>query len=126
MSELSNLLKNTDFENISLEELVHLEDSLQRFENTTEKSVLEKLKQKIADKYNSFRSHTDVRFTVHKIRTGYDEEGWGNGEGDISREDLQKLNLNPVKSYSNFIFIKLNDKIYNHLLENKIYIRRLK
>lgn len=40
--------------------------------------------------------------------------------------DLQKLNLNPVKSYSNFIFIKLNDKIYNHLLENKIYIRRLK
>ena len=41
-------------------------------------------------------------------------------------EDLQKLNLNPVKSYSNFIFIKLNDKIYNHLLKNKIYIRRLK
>ena len=41
-------------------------------------------------------------------------------------DDLQKLNLNPVKSYSNFIFIKLNDKIYNHLLENKIYIRRLK
>lgn len=41
-------------------------------------------------------------------------------------DDLQKLKLNPVKSYSNFIFIKLNDKIYNHLLENKIYIRRLK
>lgn len=41
-------------------------------------------------------------------------------------DDLQKLGLNPVKSYSNFIFIKLNDKIYNHLLENKIYIRRLK
>lgn len=41
-------------------------------------------------------------------------------------DDLQKLNLNPVKSYSNFIFIKLNDEIYNHLLENKIYIRRLK
>ena len=41
-------------------------------------------------------------------------------------DDLQKLNLNPVKGYSNFIFIKLNDKMYNHLLENKIYIRRLK
>lgn len=41
-------------------------------------------------------------------------------------DDLQKLKLNPVKSYSNFIFIKLNDKMYNHLLENKIYIRRLK
>ena len=41
-------------------------------------------------------------------------------------DDLQKLNLNPVKSYSNFIFMKLNDEIYNHLLENKIYIRRLK
>lgn len=41
-------------------------------------------------------------------------------------DDLQKLGLSPVKSYSNFIFIKLNDKIYNHLLENKIYIRRLK
>ena len=41
-------------------------------------------------------------------------------------DDLQKLGLNPVKSYSNFIFVKLNDKIYNHLLENKIYIRRLK
>lgn len=41
-------------------------------------------------------------------------------------DDLQKLGLDPVKSYSNFIFIKLNDKIYNHLLENKIYIRRLK
>lgn len=99
MSELSNLLKNTDFENISLEELVHLEDSLQRFENTTEKSVLEKLKQKIADKYISFRPHTDVRFTVHKIRTGYDEEGWGNGEGDISREDLQKLNKRSEKGW---------------------------
>ena len=41
-------------------------------------------------------------------------------------DDLQKLKLNPAKSYSNFIFIKLNDKMYNHLLENKIYIRRLK
>ena len=41
-------------------------------------------------------------------------------------DELNKLKLNPVKSYSNFIFIKLNDKIYNHLLENKIYIRRLK
>lgn len=41
-------------------------------------------------------------------------------------DELNKLKLNPVKSYSNFIFIKLNDKIYNHLLENKIYIRRIK
>lgn len=41
-------------------------------------------------------------------------------------QELSQLALNPVKSYSNFIFIKLNDKIYNHLLENKIYIRRLK
>ena len=40
--------------------------------------------------------------------------------------ELDKLGLKPVKSYSNFIFIKLNDRIYNHLLENKIYIRRLK
>ena len=38
---------------------------------------------------------------------------------------LCKLGLNPNISYSNFIFVKLNDKIYNHLLENKIYIRRL-
>ena len=41
-------------------------------------------------------------------------------------QELSQLDLNPVKSYSNFIFIKLNDKIFNHLLENKIYIRRLK
>ena len=41
-------------------------------------------------------------------------------------DELQKLNLHPVKSYSNFIFIKLNDDIFNHLLENKIYIRRMK
>ena len=39
---------------------------------------------------------------------------------------LCELNLNPNKSYSNFIFVKLNDKIFNHLLENKIYIRKLK
>ena len=39
---------------------------------------------------------------------------------------LCELNLNPNKSYSNFIFVKLNDKIYNHLLDNKIYIRKLK
>ena len=38
---------------------------------------------------------------------------------------LCKLGLNPNISYSNFIFVKLNNKIYNHLLENKIYIRRL-
>ena len=38
---------------------------------------------------------------------------------------LCKLGLNPNISYSNFIFVKLNDKIYNHLLESKIYIRRL-
>lgn len=40
--------------------------------------------------------------------------------------DLQKLGLKPVKSYSNFIFLKLNDKIFDYLIENKIYIRRLK
>ena len=40
--------------------------------------------------------------------------------------ELEKLNLKPVKSYSNFIFVKLNDKIFNHLQDNKIYIRRLK
>ena len=40
-------------------------------------------------------------------------------------DELQKLNLHPVKSYSNFIFIKLNDNIFNHLLDNKIYIRRM-
>lgn len=40
--------------------------------------------------------------------------------------ELDSLGLKPVKSYSNFIFIKLNDKIFNHLLEKKIYIRRLK
>lgn len=41
-------------------------------------------------------------------------------------DELQKLNLHPVKSYSNFIFLKLNDDIFNHLLKNKIYIRRMK
>ncbi len=41
-------------------------------------------------------------------------------------DDLQKLGLKPVKSYSNFIFLKLNDKIFDYLIENKIYIRRLK
>lgn len=40
--------------------------------------------------------------------------------------ELEKLNLKPVKSYSNFIFVKLNDRIFNHLQDNKIYIRRLK
>ena len=88
MSELSDLLKNTDFESISLEELVHLEDSLQRFENTSEKNVLEALKQKIADKYNKY---ADVRFAVHRIRTGYNEENWGNYGENVSREDLKKL-----------------------------------
>ena len=87
MSELSNLLKNTDFEHISLEDLVALEDSLQRFENTSEKDILESLKKKIADKYASFND----RFEVHKIRTGYGYESWGNGQGNISREDLRKL-----------------------------------
>ena len=100
MSELSDLLKNTDFENISLEDLVHLEDSLQRFENTTERNVLESLKQKIADKYNSFRSHTDVRFQVHKIRTGYDVEDWGKRRRDnMSQEDLQKLHKRSEKGW---------------------------
>ena len=87
MSELSNLLKNTDFENISLE------DSLQRFEGTAEKIFLENLKQKITDKYRDFLSKgKGDRSQVHKIRTGYDEEDWGNGHADISQEDLQKLN----------------------------------
>ena len=45
---------------------------------------------------------------------------------DVLYNNLKELGLNPVKSYSNFIFIKLNDRIYNHLLQNKIYIRRLK
>lgn len=39
--------------------------------------------------------------------------------------DLIKLGLNPTKSYSNFIFLKLSDKIYENLLKNKIYIRKL-
>ena len=40
--------------------------------------------------------------------------------------ELDKLGLKPVKSYANFIFIKLNDAIYDYLLKNKIYIRRMK
>lgn len=39
---------------------------------------------------------------------------------------LNKLGLNPAKTNSNFVFVKLNDKIYNYLLENRIYIRKLK
>ena len=38
---------------------------------------------------------------------------------------LVELNLNPNISYSNFIFVKLTDKTYNHLLDKKIYIRKL-
>ena len=38
---------------------------------------------------------------------------------------LCKLGLNPNKSYSNFLFVKFNDRVYEHLLLNKIYIRRL-
>ncbi|MBP5446399.1 MAG: histidinol-phosphate transaminase [Acholeplasmatales bacterium] len=41
-------------------------------------------------------------------------------------DSLKALNLNVNKSYSNFVFVKLNDRIFFHLLENKIYIRRLK
>lgn len=39
--------------------------------------------------------------------------------------NLKDLGLNPTYSYSNFIFLKLNDKIYDNLLKNKIYIRKL-
>ena len=39
--------------------------------------------------------------------------------------ELDKLGLNPARSYSNFIFLKLNDKIADNLLKNKIYIRKL-
>ncbi|MCR5461956.1 MAG: histidinol-phosphate transaminase [bacterium] len=39
--------------------------------------------------------------------------------------DLVDLGLNPSKSYSNFIFLKLSDKVYENLLKNKIYIRKL-
>lgn len=39
--------------------------------------------------------------------------------------DLVILGLNPSKSYSNFIFLKLSDKVYENLLKNKIYIRKL-
>ena len=40
-------------------------------------------------------------------------------------DNLCMLDLNPIRSYSNFIFVKLNDVIYKHLLEKKIYIRRI-
>ena len=39
--------------------------------------------------------------------------------------DLLSLGLKPTKSYSNFIFLKLSDKVYENLLKNKIYIRKL-
>ena len=39
--------------------------------------------------------------------------------------ELDKLGLKPARSYSNFIFLKLNDKIYDNLLKNKIHIRKL-
>ena len=39
--------------------------------------------------------------------------------------DLLKLGLKPTKSYSNFIFLKFSDKVYENLLKNKIYIRKL-
>jgi len=95
MSELSNLLKNTDFEHISLKDLVALEDSLQRLENTSEKDILENLKKKIADKYASFND----RFEVHKIRTGYGYESWGKYEHTTSQEDWQKLKKRNKKGW---------------------------
>ena len=39
---------------------------------------------------------------------------------------LCSIGLKPNVSYSNFIFVKFDDKVYDYLLENKIYIRRLK
>lgn len=39
--------------------------------------------------------------------------------------DLLSLGLKPTKSYSNFIFLKFSDKVYENLLKNKIYIRKL-
>ena len=39
--------------------------------------------------------------------------------------DLLSLGLKPSKSYSNFIFLKFSDKVYENLLKNKIYIRKL-
>ncbi|MBE6452477.1 MAG: hypothetical protein E7012_03190 [Alphaproteobacteria bacterium] len=96
MSELSNLLRNTDFEHISLEDLVALEDSLQLFENTFEKDILENLKKKIADKYASFND----RFKIHKIRTGYDAENWGFDRTKMSPEDWRKLHKRLEKGWN--------------------------
>ena len=39
---------------------------------------------------------------------------------------LKNLGLKPINSYSNFIFIRFENKIYEDLLNNKIYIRKLK
>ena len=95
MSELSNILRTTDFEKLSVEELLRLEDSLQRFANTSEKDILRELKKKIEKQYGKL----DARFEIHRIRTGYDVEDWGNGRGNISREDLQKLKKRQKKGW---------------------------
>lgn len=96
MSELSDILTRTDFEHISLEDLVHLEDSLSKFENTSETETLAVLKQKIADKYAVF----DDRFAIHRIRTGYKEEGWGKSGHGVSPEDLVKKNKRSKRGWN--------------------------
>lgn len=96
MSELSDILTHTDFEHISLENLVHLEDSLSKFENTPETETLAALKQKIADKYAAFKD----RFGVHKIRTGYDEKNWGKYRETVSPEDFIKQHRREAQEWN--------------------------
>ena len=79
LREFIDFAKTIDFNNISLENLVKFEDGVSQYQNIIKPETLAILKTGIANKYTDFQKKRGaIREDVHKIRTGYDEQGWGN------------------------------------------------
>ena len=125
--------ENIDFQNISLVDLVLLEDKVNSLSGLEDKDLLkiEAIKEKIAQKYGEFKNSPDIpdlRFTVHEIRTGYKPEdfrswqekpsirennGWSGNNG-------WKIHLDVVPNRNHPLTKEISDFLLNLDIEHKI------
>jgi hypothetical protein len=103
LREFIDFAKTIDFNNISLENLVKFEDGVSQYENIIKPETLTTLKTGIANKYNCFlKERSAIREDVHKIRTGYKAQNWGNSDSTVTAEDKIKLTKRGIKWNPNY------------------------
>ncbi len=126
MSKLSDILTQTDFENMPIKELVDLEASLEGIEvKREERKLLRDIQNKIAQRYK--KENMD-RFSVHEIRSGLKEESWSSwkaglpsrGKNGWSGNNGWKFHLDVVPNRNHPVTKAVSEFLFDMGIEHKI------